>query len=222
MIHFSITRRTPNNNTKIQYKHAPYCFSHKDNRLFSATMAQQAAILIPQQGIRRKHTHETAISLQTAPTAKGTETIRKLCETADLFALGGFAYGLIEVLWRGYTHWSMVALGGALFLLLGALNSRLPQSTPLLLRGLLGGTLITAAELAAGCVLNLLLCYSVWDYSALPFQLLGQICLPYSLLWTILSLLAMPLYSGICRYGWPEAESEPQSGFSEHKKRPPF
>ena len=30
--------------------------------------------------------------------------MRKLCETADLFALGGGAYGLIEVLWRGYTH----------------------------------------------------------------------------------------------------------------------
>ena len=81
--------------------------------------------------------------------------MRKLCETADLFALGGGAYGLIEVLWRGYTHWTMAALGGALFLLLGTLNNRLPQSTSLFTRGLLGGALITAAELTAGCVLNL-------------------------------------------------------------------
>ena len=36
---------------------------------------------------------------------------------------------------------------------------------------ILGGGLITASELAAGCVLNLGLGLSIWDYSALPFQL---------------------------------------------------
>lgn len=128
--------------------------------------------------------------------------MRKLCETADLFALGGGAYGLIEVLWRGYTHWTMAALGGALFLLLGTLNNRLPQSTSLFTRGLLGGALITTAELAAGCVLNLRLGLAVWDYSAMPLQLWGQVCLPYSLLWVALAMVAALVYNGVHHLAW--------------------
>lgn len=131
--------------------------------------------------------------------------MRKLCETADLFALGGGAYGLIEVLWRGYTHWTMVVLGGTLFLLLGVLNSRLPQNTSLLLRGLLGGILITATEFAAGCVLNLGLGLAIWDYSSMPFQLLGQVCLPYSFLWVILAMVAALVYNSVHHLAWDGA-----------------
>lgn len=131
--------------------------------------------------------------------------MRKLCETADLFALGGGAYGLIEVLWRGYTHWTMVVLGGTLFLLLGVLNSRLPQNTSLLLRGLLGGILITATEFAAGCVLNLGLGLAIWDYSSMPFQLLRQVCLPYSFLWVILAMVAALVYNSVHHLAWDGA-----------------
>lgn len=131
--------------------------------------------------------------------------MRELCKTADLFALGGGAYGLIEVLWRGYTHWTMVVLGGTLFLLLGVLNSRLPQNTSLLLRGLLGGILITATEFAAGCVLNLGLGLAIWDYSSMPFQLLGQVCLPYSLLWVILAMAAALVYNSVHHLAWDGA-----------------
>ena len=53
--------------------------------------------------------------------------MRKFCQTVDLFAMGGGTYGLIEVLWRGYTHWSMALLGGVLFLLIGAGNRLLPE-----------------------------------------------------------------------------------------------
>ena len=106
--------------------------------------------------------------------------MRKFCQTVDLFAMGGGTYGLIEVLWRGYTHWSMALLGGVLFLLIGAGNRLLPEGTPLLIRGLAGAGVITAAEFAAGCILNLGLGLAVWDYSDMPFQLLGQICLTAS------------------------------------------
>ena len=132
--------------------------------------------------------------------------MRRIWKTADLFAMGGGTYALLEVLWRGYTHWTMAVLGGALFLSLGLLDTHMPAALPLPLRCCLGGGLITASELAAGCVLNLGLGLSIWDYSALPFQLLGQICLPYSLLWVLLSALAMPLYSAMCRYGWQDAK----------------
>ena len=33
-----------------------------------------------------------------------------------IYAAGGLLYGLIEILWRGWTHWSMVLCGGLCFL----------------------------------------------------------------------------------------------------------
>ena len=36
--------------------------------------------------------------------------------------------------------------------------------------------------------------YSVWDYRQMPLQYLGQVCLPYSLLWIPVCLLGMNLY----------------------------
>ena len=99
----------------------------------------------------------------------------------------------------------MVVLGGTLFLLLGVLNSRLPQNTSLLLRGLLGGILITATEFAAGCVLNLGLGLAIWDYSSMPFQLLGQVCLPYSFLWVILAMVAALVYNSVHHLAWDGA-----------------
>lgn len=130
--------------------------------------------------------------------------MRKIVEEADLFALGGTLYGLIEILWRGYTHWSMVALGGGLFLALGKMNRALPKRTPLLLRGVLGGGVITAAEFAAGCVLNIKCKLAVWDYSSMPGQLLGQVCLPYSLAWAGLSVLACGVHEEIDHRAWQE------------------
>ena len=59
---------------------------------------------------------------------------------------------------------------------------RLPDR-PLWQRALLGAGLITGVEFLSGCVLNLWLRWAVWDYSRLPGNLLGQICLPFTLLW---------------------------------------
>ena len=35
-----------------------------------------------------------------------------------IYAAGGLLYGLIEILWRGWTHWSMVLCGGLCFLVM--------------------------------------------------------------------------------------------------------
>ena len=130
--------------------------------------------------------------------------MRKTWEILDLFAIGGCIYGMIEVLWRGYTHWTMTALGGAMFVLFGKMNQLLPKSMPLLQRGVLGGACVTAAEFAAGCLLNRRLHLKRWDYSHLPFHVLGQICLPFSLCWGALSMAGMLLNGKICEIAWEE------------------
>ena len=106
----------------------------------------------------------------------------KIWRKAFLFYLGGMLYCGLELLWRGRTHGSMFLLGGACFLVLGAVG-RLKNG--LFFKAVLGGLLITAAELAVGLVVNRQ--FQVWDYRSLPMNVWGQICPLYALLWTFLS-----------------------------------
>lgn len=119
--------------------------------------------------------------------------MKRAIKHAVLFIVGGGAYYGIEVLWRWHSHWTMAVLGGLCFLLVGAINEILSWDTPLWRQALYGAVIITALELAAGIILNLVLKLDIWDYSGLPCNILGQICLPYFLLWIPLSLAAILL-----------------------------
>ncbi len=113
----------------------------------------------------------------------------ELKRAAKLFVLGGTAYVGLEFLWRGRSHGSMFAAGGLCFLLLGKLR-KTPIPKPL--QSVLGAGVITAVELGTGLLANRR--YTVWDYRGMPANFKGQICLPYSLLWVPVSLMAMELH----------------------------
>lgn len=102
-----------------------------------------------------------------------------------IFILGGAAYGLMETLFRGYTHWSMVLTGGACVLTLYLLESWL-LSINLVLAAMAGAVIITAYEFFVGLIVNLRLDWGVWDYSSLPGNILGQICPAFTALWFVL------------------------------------
>lgn len=104
-----------------------------------------------------------------------------------LFLTGAVGYGAIEILWRGYTHWTMLLLGGICFYILFIVFSRLENASTLT-KAIIGGGIITAAEFVTGCIVNLILKWNVWSYKAAPYNLLGQICLRYTLFWIILSV----------------------------------
>lgn len=110
-----------------------------------------------------------------------------------LLLIGGGAYYAIEVIYRGYSHWTMALLGGAMFVLIGGLNEYLPWEMGFLQQCAIGAAAITAAELCSGCILNLWLGLDIWDYSGLPCNLLGQICLPFTAVWFGLSGVAIVL-----------------------------
>ncbi len=110
---------------------------------------------------------------------------------ALLFSLGGLAYVGLELLWRGRTHYSMFLAGGASLLLIGKLNHVEPK-LPLPLRAVAGAGIITMVELAAGLLFNR--DYTVWDYRQVPGNYLGQICLPFSLLWILLAGLVLLIH----------------------------
>lgn len=119
--------------------------------------------------------------------------MRKLCKAAILASIGGAVYVCLELLFRGRSHWTMAVLGGVIFLIIGSFNEILPWEMPLLLQAVLGAMVVTMAELAAGILLNRWLGLGIWDYSNMPFNLWGQICLPFSVLWVFLAGIAVVL-----------------------------
>lgn len=111
-------------------------------------------------------------------------------EYFTVFCFGGVIYGLVEVVTRGYTHWSMVLTGGLAFLLIHLVNIRMKNSS-LILRCLAGCGIITFLEFTVGCIVNRAFHMNVWDYSGQKFNLLGQICPLFSMMWFLICIPAV-------------------------------
>jgi len=111
-------------------------------------------------------------------------TVREL---SNIFIVGGILYALIEIIFRGYTHWSMVITGGLCFLIFYILNITLPTNS-LFMRCIVSATVITTLEFYTGYIVNILLKWDVWDYSSLAYNLKGQICLTFSAIWFLFGI----------------------------------
>ncbi len=55
----------------------------------------------------------------------------------------------------------------------------------------LSSLIITALEFTTGLIVNVWLKMDIWDYSNLPYNFMGQICLFYSFLWFLVSSVAI-------------------------------
>lgn len=118
-----------------------------------------------------------------------------------LTSVGGLLYVVLELVWRGRSHWTMLLLGGICFMALGLINEILPWSLALWKQMLIGVAIVTALEFITGCIVNLWLGWNIWDYSRLPGNILGQICPQYCLLWLPVSLAGIVLDDWL-RYWW--------------------
>ncbi|MBQ9121427.1 MAG: hypothetical protein IJY12_03575 [Clostridia bacterium] len=112
---------------------------------------------------------------------------RKSGTLLAVFGIGGLGYNLVEMLWRGRSHWSMTVAGGMCLCILYGIHCSMPDKKRLS-KYLLSALSITAVEFAVGCVVNLWLNMNVWDYTRQPFNLRGQVCLLYSCLWFLISI----------------------------------
>ncbi len=113
-----------------------------------------------------------------------------------LFCAGGLAYPALELAWRGRTHPSMSLAGGLCLCLIdkacgGNRHGWFRQCAA-------GSCIITGVEFAFGICVNLIGKREVWDYSKVPGNLLGQVCLPFSIGWFFLSIPAIHLCN-LCR-----------------------
>ena len=117
-----------------------------------------------------------------------------------LWFWGGTVYYLLEVAYKtasGHPErisWTMLAVAVLLTVPVERAGAELPWCCPLWLQALACAGLVTAVELGAGLVLNLWLGMDIWDYSALPGNLWGQICPQYSALWWGLCLVFIPVF----------------------------
>lgn len=66
------------------------------------------------------------------------------------------------------------------------------KNAGLLLKGIVGSAFVTTVEFVFGVIFNIILKKNVWDYSKLPFNIGGQVCLLYSFLWTLISIVCIP------------------------------
>ena len=108
--------------------------------------------------------------------------MKKLLAHIPIAVIGGLVYMGIEILWRGHTHWTMGVLGGLCFVLIGLLDEW-QDHPPMLLQMVQGAAIVTALELIVGLIVNRWLGWNVWDYSDMPFNLWGQVCLQFAVAW---------------------------------------
>lgn len=133
--------------------------------------------------------------------------MRGLIKSLILTGIGGLLYMITELIWRGRTHWTMSIVGGLCFLLIGLINEVIPWEMKFWKQCLIGTGIVTVVEFFSGIVINLIFKLDVWDYSNLPFNLLGQICLVFCILWFFVSAIAIVL-DDFLRY-WIFEEEKP-------------
>lgn len=108
-----------------------------------------------------------------------------------LWWIFGSTYCSLEIIFRGHSNFSMILLGGLCGLLIGSINNLFPWEMSLAKQGVIGACIVTVLEFVTGCVVNIWLGWNVWDYSNMPLNILGQVCLPFSLLWILLSIVCI-------------------------------
>ena len=108
------------------------------------------------------------------------------------FLIGAVGYALLELLWRGRTHPTMIVAGGICFLAFSYIGEWL-YGFPLLVKAFCAALAVTAVELIFGVIFNLALGMNVWNYGSMPLNLLGQICPTFSLVWCAIAMLFVPL-----------------------------
>lgn len=133
--------------------------------------------------------------------------IMRVAKASALWSIGGLIYIIVELIYRQRTHWTMFIVGGICFLCIGAINEIIPWGMPIWQQAAIGAVIVTIIELMSGCVINIWLGWDVWDYSDMPLNILGQICLPFTIIWFFLSLVAIVL-DDYLRY-WLFGEEKP-------------
>jgi len=103
--------------------------------------------------------------------------VEKTIKYLTLWLWGGAVYYCVELLWRGHSHPSMFILGGICLVVVGGINNWFPWNLGFIWQVLIGTTVVVILEFLTGLIVNIWLELGVWDYSNLPFNIMGQVSL---------------------------------------------
>lgn len=119
--------------------------------------------------------------------------IKHVLRKIILFILCGMIYCSIEMLYRGYTHWSMALLSGFLGVFcIDTPNNIWGYDLDYSLQVLISTVLCTLGEGITGLIVNVKMGLQVWDYSNLPFTFFfGQCNLFFVFAWIIIVCFAI-------------------------------
>ena len=121
-----------------------------------------------------------------------------------LFGVGGIGYGIIEIIYRFRTYPLMIICGGIAILILDKINNYISWDMDILLQGCIGSAIITGMEFIIGNLSLAGVLPKMWDYSNVWLNYKGIICLPFSLIWIVLSICAIMLADAINYYIFDE------------------
>lgn len=134
--------------------------------------------------------------------------MKKLSECLFLWALGGAVYYSFEILFRGFSHWSMFVLGGICLVFCTVQGMAVHWSDPLWIQVIRCTIFVTACEFITGIIVNKWMHWGVWDYSDQPLQLFGQICAPFAFLFSGLCVLGILLGGFLMHYLYREEKPQ--------------
>lgn len=114
--------------------------------------------------------------------------------------------GIKPLSMMGFTSLWMFLVGGLCGILIGSLNehSNIFGNLKMWQQVILGGTIITLAELFSGIILNIYLGLHIWDYSSNPYNFMGQIELQNCIWWYVLPIIIIWLDDALSCYFYEE------------------
>ncbi len=120
--------------------------------------------------------------------------VRQIAVTIVIGLSSGLIYMSLELIYRGFTHWSSFLMGfiAGAFICDPLNNNSFKWDDPLIIQMTISSICITLMEYCVGKLVNT--DYSVWDYRDCLWNVEGMVCLGASLLWGILSLI--PIFLG--------------------------
>ena len=116
-----------------------------------------------------------------------------------IFIISGFIYTALELLWRGYTHWTMFVCAGICGLAMANINNNwLKFDTDFRIQVVAGALVCTAMEFIFGIIFNG--DFTIWDYRGLwgTIHWLGdQVNILFFGVWILISIFGLPFLDWI-------------------------
>lgn len=94
---------------------------------------------------------------------------KRVSEIVFLIAAGGSTYYLIEIWFRGFSHWTMFVLGGVALIFCSFQGEVMHWSEPMWIQIIRAVLFLTSLEFMTGIICNKWLKIGIWDYRDQPF-----------------------------------------------------